>query len=135
MKTEKNIHAIILLQLIFLFLITGVSYSDQMFSDTTKTKSAVKSNSAEIKNADVVKTKDNTKIKVKENQEALATQQTPINVEAIDKNKDGKLYQCPMDWNELSDKPSNCDKCKMSLVEISVANAKKYLVKHGYKVK
>lgn len=52
-----------------------------------------------------------------------------IDVLSIDKNKDGKVFQCPMDWAVLSDKPGNCDVCKMKLKEYSVQEAKNNLDK------
>ena len=35
-----------------------------------------------------------------------------INLKAIDKNKDGKVFQDQMDWNVISDKPGKCPLCK-----------------------
>jgi hypothetical protein len=58
-----------------------------------------------------------------------------INLKAIDKNKDGKVYQCPMDFDVLSDKPGKDPKCGMDLVEVTLEQAKKNLTDHGFKVK
>jgi len=58
-----------------------------------------------------------------------------INLKAIDKNKDGKVYQCPMDWDVLSDKPGKDPKCGMEMVEVTLKQAKKNLTDHGFKVK
>ena len=58
-----------------------------------------------------------------------------IDVKSIDDNKDGKIYQCPMDFNVLSDKPGVDPKCGMKLKEVSLQQAKKNLTKHGFKVK
>ncbi len=58
-----------------------------------------------------------------------------IDVNSIDKNKDGKVYQDMMDWNVISDKPGKCPNCGMTLQEVSVEKAKKNLKKHGYKTK
>lgn len=58
-----------------------------------------------------------------------------INLKSIDKNKDGKVYQCPMDFDVLSDKPGKDPKCGMDLVEVTLAQAKKNLTDHGFKVK
>jgi transcription initiation factor IIE alpha subunit len=58
-----------------------------------------------------------------------------INVEAIDKNKDGKVYQDQMDWNVISDKPGTCPLCKMTLEEVTVKKAKENLKNNGFKVK
>lgn len=57
-----------------------------------------------------------------------------INVGLIDANKDGKVFQCPMDVNVISDKPGICPLCKMDLEEVTVATAKDYLTKSDYKV-
>ena len=58
-----------------------------------------------------------------------------INVKSFDKNKDGKVYECPMDWDVLSDKPGKDPKCGMELAEVTVEQAKKNLTDHGFKVK
>lgn len=58
-----------------------------------------------------------------------------IDVKSIDDNKDGKVYQCPMDFNVLSDKPGVDPKCGMKLKEVSLEQAKMNLTKHGFKVK
>lgn len=58
-----------------------------------------------------------------------------IDLMAIDKNKDGKVYQDMMDWNVISDEPGKCPLCKMTLKEVSIEQAKENLIKHDYKVK
>lgn len=58
-----------------------------------------------------------------------------IDVEAIDVNKDGKLYQDVMDWNVISDKPGKCPLCGMTLQEMSIEQVKKNLKKNGFKYK
>ena len=58
-----------------------------------------------------------------------------IDLTAIDENKDGKVYQCQMDFNVLSDKPGTDPKCGMKLKEVSLEKAKENLISHGYKVK
>jgi len=58
-----------------------------------------------------------------------------INVKAIDANKDGKVFQCPMDWNVISDKAGKCPSCKMALTEVANKQAEENLVKHGFKIK
>ena len=58
-----------------------------------------------------------------------------IDLEAIDKNKDGKLYQDIMDWNVISDKPEVCPVCGMKLKEFTIKEVKENLKKHGYKFK
>ncbi len=58
-----------------------------------------------------------------------------IDLTAIDKNKDGKVYQDQMDWNVISDKPGKCPLCKMTLKEVTLKEAKKNLVENNFKVK
>ena len=58
-----------------------------------------------------------------------------IDVAMIDENKDGKVYQDPMDWNVISDKPGTCPLCNMTLKEVTLAEAKDNLVKSGFEVK
>jgi len=50
-----------------------------------------------------------------------------INVSLIDKNMNGKVFQCPMDFEVISDKPDVCPLCGMDLEEISVDKAQKNL--------
>ena len=58
-----------------------------------------------------------------------------INVESIDNNKDGKIYECPMDWNVLGDKYEECPVCGMNLKEYTLNDIKTNLDKYGYKYK
>ena len=58
-----------------------------------------------------------------------------INLKAIDKNKDGKVFQDQMDFNVISDIPGICPLCGMTLKEVTLKEAKTTLLKHGFKVK
>jgi YHS domain-containing protein len=58
-----------------------------------------------------------------------------IDILAIDKNNDGKIFQCPMELNVLSDAKGECPECGMNLREISIQDAKTKLLKRGFKVK
>lgn len=58
-----------------------------------------------------------------------------IDLKAIDKNKDGKVFQDQMDWNVISDKTGKCPLCKMTLKEVTLKKAKENLIKNGFKVK
>ncbi len=58
-----------------------------------------------------------------------------IDLKAIDKNKDGKVFQDQMDWNVISDKPGECPLCGMKLKEVTLEKAKENLLKHNFKVK
>ncbi len=51
-----------------------------------------------------------------------------VKVSSLDKNKDGKVFQCPMDFEVISDKPDVCPICSMDLEEFSVEEAQKNLV-------
>jgi hypothetical protein len=57
-----------------------------------------------------------------------------INVESIDENKDGMVYQDPMDWNVISDIEGKCPVCGMQLKKVSLEKAKENLIKHDFKV-
>jgi YHS domain-containing protein len=58
-----------------------------------------------------------------------------IDLASVDKNKDGKVFQCPMELNVISDSQGNCPLCGMKLREISVEDAKAKLIKKGFEVK
>ncbi|MGD8780717.1 MAG: efflux RND transporter periplasmic adaptor subunit [Ignavibacteria bacterium] len=58
-----------------------------------------------------------------------------IDVESIDQNGDGKLYECPMDWDIISDEAGRCPSCEMKLKEYSIDEVKNNLLKNGYEVK
>jgi len=58
-----------------------------------------------------------------------------IDVSKIDKNKDNFVFECPMDWNVISDKAGNCPTCGMKLKKYTVEETKKNLVKYGYEIK
>ena len=58
-----------------------------------------------------------------------------IDVESIDLNKDGKIYECPMDWNVLGDQKGDCPTCGMHLKEYTLAEVKANLDKYGYTYK
>jgi Cu(I)/Ag(I) efflux system membrane fusion protein/cobalt-zinc-cadmium efflux system membrane fusion protein len=58
-----------------------------------------------------------------------------IDVEAIDKNKDGKVFQDPMDWNVISDEEGRCPLCGMFLKEVTIDEAKMNLKMNGFEYK
>jgi hypothetical protein len=58
-----------------------------------------------------------------------------IDLNAIDANKDGMVYQDMMDYNVISDEPGTCPLCGMTLKEVSLEKAKMYLEKTGHKVR
>ena len=58
-----------------------------------------------------------------------------IDVASLDKNKDGKLFECPMNWNVISDEDGSCPECNMKLKEFSIEGVKTNLEKYGYEYK
>lgn len=46
-----------------------------------------------------------------------------VEVTSLDENGDGKVYQCPMHSQVISDEADICPLCKMELEEYSVAEA------------
>ncbi|MFN4111349.1 MAG: heavy metal-binding domain-containing protein, partial [Ignavibacteria bacterium] len=68
-----------------------------------------------------------------------ATEKTPIiregliDILSIDQNKDGYVYQCPMDWNVISDKSERCPVCEMKLKKVSIEKARENLRKHSFR--
>ena len=58
-----------------------------------------------------------------------------IDLNTIDENKDGKVFQDMMDYNVISDKPGKCPLCGMKLKEVSLNKAKDTLIKAGFNVK
>ena len=58
-----------------------------------------------------------------------------IDLKTIDKNGDGKVFQDVMDWNVISDEPDTCPLCEMKLKEVTLSEARKNLIKNGFKVK
>lgn len=58
-----------------------------------------------------------------------------IDLESIDENNDGKLYQDVMDWNVISDEPGSCPICGMKLREFTIDEVKANLTEHGFEYK
>jgi hypothetical protein len=58
-----------------------------------------------------------------------------IDVASIDENNDGKLFECPMDWNVLNDTHGDCPVCGMDMKEYSLEDIKTNLDKYGYEYK
>ncbi|VAX19415.1 Probable Co/Zn/Cd efflux system membrane fusion protein, partial [hydrothermal vent metagenome] len=65
---------------------------------------------------------DHDKMKMKKDhsmKESHVVHKGVIDVDKIDVNKDGKVYQDTMDWNVISDKPGECPLCGMNLKEVT----------------
>ena len=58
----------------------------------------------------------------------------PVDVNAVDANQDGFVYQDPMDWNVIADEEGKCPKCNMFLVKVTIGEAVKNLQDNGYAV-
>ncbi|MDT3740204.1 MAG: heavy metal-binding domain-containing protein [Candidatus Kapabacteria bacterium] len=58
-----------------------------------------------------------------------------IDVNEIDINKDGKVFQDPMHWDVISDNTETCPLCGMALKEVTLQDARDNLRKNGFKVK
>jgi Cu(I)/Ag(I) efflux system membrane fusion protein/cobalt-zinc-cadmium efflux system membrane fusion protein len=69
------------------------------------------------------------------NHEASIVHSGIIDVESIDKNKDGRVFQDPMDWNVISDKDGKCPLCGMFLKEVTIDEAKMNLKMNGFEYK
>jgi hypothetical protein len=79
--------------------------------------------------------KDHHQMKSKSTDEASIVREGEIDLAAIDKNEDGKVYQDQMCWNVISNEPGKCPKCGMILKEVSLDDAKKNLEENGFEVK
>ncbi len=118
----KNLKKISIL-LITLFLVSSIYAQDKgMKKDCCKeSKSCKMDHSKMMKNGKMM--------------ENSIIRKGVIDLSAIDKNKDGKVFQDMMDWNVISDKAGKCPICEMKLKEVTLEQAKKNLLKHNYKVK
>ncbi|HCY74741.1 MAG TPA: hypothetical protein DHV28_02380 [Ignavibacteriales bacterium] len=79
--------------------------------------------------------KEHHQMKSEKTTESSIIREGEINLAAIDKNNDGKVFQDQMCWNVISDEAGECPQCGMKLKEVSLAKAKANLIKHDYKVK
>ena len=73
-------------------------------------------------------------MKIQKNAESIVRDGV-IDMNEIDMNKDGKVFQDPMHWNVISDKAGKCPLCKMTLEEVTLESAKSNLMKNGFEVK
>ncbi|RPI66717.1 MAG: hypothetical protein EHM47_16165, partial [Ignavibacteriales bacterium] len=67
---------------------------------------------------------------MKEMQETDIVHERDVKVSTLDKNNDGYVYQCPMDWEVISEQPGSCPVCKMDLEKFSVEEAQKNLIEY-----
>lgn len=78
--------------------------------------------------------KDHHQMKPNSTDEASIVREGEIDLAAIDKNEDGKVYQDQMCWNVVSDESGECPQCGMILKEVSLNDAKKNLEENGFEV-
>ncbi|MCK5456719.1 MAG: efflux RND transporter periplasmic adaptor subunit [Melioribacteraceae bacterium] len=122
-----------------------VSSGQFMIDSESNLRSAI--NMLNSSNTDRMESNSETKLEMKEIAQAeqssdnhvLAEMESivrtgEIDVESIDVNGDGSVFECPMDWNVISDKDGRCPTCNMFLKEYSIEETKQNLIKHGYKV-
>lgn len=138
---KKSVKSIQLIRVCLVIALATIAYSGKLMannSDTTKTHKASMQH-LDMSKHDHMKMmgsekpgKANSAVSVKEES---VVRKGVIDVNAIDQNKDGKVYQDQMDWNVISDKPGTCPLCKMTLEQVSIQKAKENLKANGFKVK
>lgn len=64
------------------------------------------------------------------NTESSLVRDYDVNVASLDENKDGKVFQWPMDWQVISDEAGSCLLCNMKLKEYSVEDAQANLTEY-----
>jgi hypothetical protein len=58
----------------------------------------------------------------------------PVRLNSADRDGDGTVYQCPMDWAVLHDEPGRCEVCGMFLEAYPLGQARANLETAGYQV-
>ncbi|MCB9208512.1 MAG: efflux RND transporter periplasmic adaptor subunit [Ignavibacteriales bacterium] len=113
-----------------------VTSAQFMIDSESSLRAAVNMYSNETKNEkDEMKNEDQNMNSENHNHSSSIVHEGVIDVESIDKNKDGKVFQDPMDWNVISDKEGRCPLCNMFLKEVTIEEAKKNLKENGYQYK
>ncbi len=82
-----------------------------------------------------IDSKGELKVKEEHKKDDTMIRKGKIDLQLIDKNKDGKLYEDVMDWNVISDEPGVCPLCGMTLREFTIDQVKKNLKEHGFEYK
>ena len=114
----KNLSKIILVT-IFTSLLTISASFGQEEVNSTNAENKCKSGCCSSKEADTKMNKehmDNNKMN---------------NHSSIDKNKDSKIFECPMKCEAGKDSPGECSKCGMKLKEVSVKETEHKMMDHG----
>lgn len=120
-----------LLKVGLLVALMSVAYSGNAVAQE---KGSKKTHEMQMQNNDKKSTSDKN-AKLTSNKDQSIVRKGVVDLNAIDKNKDGKVYQDQMDWNVISDKPGTCPLCKMTLEQVTVKKAKENLKSNGFKVK
>lgn len=110
--------------LLILFMVITIS-SQTVAQDASKTDST----KHDMRKMGCCKDKSASKKSMECKKEVETTAASRINVNEVDKNKDGKVYQCPMCADQLADEPGKCPKCEMDLKEVSIEDAHKAMDK------
>lgn len=109
---------------------------NQFQTGTEEVRSETKDEKRLVEDGKQEEKKDDKKMDLEEhNHSTSIVHEGVIDVESIDKNKDGKLWECPMDWNVLSDQTGRCPVCNMILKEFSIKEVKSNLDKYGFEYK
>lgn len=115
------------------------SFISISFAQEKSDKEETKEHKMEMKgdNHDHMDMKDHKNMKMDETRSTddSIVREGEIDLNAIDENGDGMVYQDMMDWNVISDEPGECPLCGMKLKEVSLDQAKDNLLKHNFKVK
>ena len=106
----KNLLKIVSFSIFTLLLAVGLSFAQE---EVKSTKSDKKCGSG------CCSTKDDAKMKM-ENMD----HKEMSDHHSIDKNKDGKIFECPMKCEAGKDAAGECSKCGMKLKEVSIDNEK-----------
>ena len=131
----KSIIKISALSAVILLTAASLSYAQDAAKGKTTQHEMKMDKSMKMDTSMKMGKKGNIKEMMKGNHSSPIAYKGVINLKSIDDNKDGKIYQCPMDFNVLSDKPGVDPKCGMKLKEVTLTQAKNNLTKHGFKVK
>ena len=109
---------------------------NQFQSSTNDEKQEMKNEQPNVETKTPKIENDKTEMKMEEHDHSASiVHEGEIDVVSIDKNKDGNLWECPMDWNVISDDAGRCPVCNMKLKEYTIENVKANLDKNSFKFK
>lgn len=126
----------VIIKAFFTFLTIGLLFGGQAFAQQ-KSDSSHAHKTMQMKDhkmMDHSKMMDSTHKKMSHKKDSIVREGL-IDLQKIDKNKDGKVFQDMMDYNVISDKAGKCPLCGMKLKEVSLKKARETLLKSGHKVK